>query len=56
MACWDAAGGNRARALAWTRLALRSRWYEPRTVLAAAAAAGLLRGRRLRTLLPHLLT
>jgi glycosyltransferase involved in cell wall biosynthesis len=43
IACWEAAAGNRASAWRWARTALRASWREPRTVIAVAAAAGVIR-------------
>jgi glycosyltransferase involved in cell wall biosynthesis len=47
IACWEAARGNRAAALGWAVVALRNRWFSGRAGLAVAAAAGLLRRKRL---------
>lgn len=51
IACWEAAAGNRWAAWESAGLALRSRWYEPRTARAVAAATGLLPPRRLKAFL-----
>src|SRR5262249_49390855 len=51
IACWEAAAGNRWAAWESASVALRSRWYEPGTARAVAAATGLLRPRGLRALL-----
>lgn len=39
IACWEAAGGNRAAAWRWARAALRSRWREPWAVIGFATAS-----------------
>jgi hypothetical protein len=51
IACWEAAAGNRRAAWESARIALRTRWYEPRTARAVAAATGLLAPRRLKAML-----
>ncbi|GIG70848.1 glycosyltransferase family 2 protein [Phytomonospora endophytica] len=43
LACWHAAVGQRKDALQWARRAMRSKWTEPRAVIATAAAVGLVR-------------
>jgi hypothetical protein len=47
LAGWEAAAGWRSDAWASARAALRNRWYSASAVRALAAAAGVLRGRRL---------
>jgi hypothetical protein len=51
IACWEAAAGNRWAAWESAGVALRTRWYEPRTARAVAAATGLLPPRRLKAIL-----
>jgi hypothetical protein len=51
IACWEAAAGNRWAAWESAGEALRTRWYEPRTARAVAAATGLLGPRRLKAML-----
>jgi glycosyltransferase involved in cell wall biosynthesis len=43
LACWSAATGDRRGAVEWSRAAVRANWREPRTAIALAAAAGLVR-------------
>lgn len=43
LACWHAAVGDRKAALQWAGRACSSRWSEPRAVIGAAAALGLVR-------------
>jgi hypothetical protein len=51
IACWEAAAGNRWAAWESAGVAFRTRWYEPRTARAVAAATGLLGPRRLKAML-----
>jgi hypothetical protein len=51
IACWEAAAGNRWAAWESVAVALRTRWYEPRTARALAAATGLLAPHRLKAML-----
>ena len=51
IACWEAAAGRPGPAREWALKALHKRWYAPRVGLGTAAAAGLLRGRRLQFVL-----
>ncbi|GAA4906544.1 glycosyl transferase family 2 [Stackebrandtia albiflava] len=43
LSCWHAAVGDRRAALRWAGRATRSQWKEPRAVIGAAAALGLVR-------------
>lgn len=43
LACWHAAKGDRRDAVAWARRALRTRWREPRAMIALAAAVRMVR-------------
>ncbi|CAM3556459.1 glycosyltransferase family 2 protein [Stackebrandtia soli] len=43
LSCWHAAIGDRRGALRWARLASQSQWREPRAMIGAAAALGLVK-------------